>query len=233
MIGSNLLKFSKIDKILVKKHFTILRRSFTFMEKTEHTATLELQNTTRRDHLLAIEKKIQEYWRENKVYEANAPPDAEELKWEEKNKSKFFNTFPYPYMNGRLHLGHAFSATKNEFATRFKRLQGKNAIWPFSFHCTGMPIAAAALKIKRELSGEEEKVEVKPGEKVPPTQCEKMIAMGVSEEELPKFADPNYWLDFFPPHARRDIDSIGFGIDWRRSFITTSKNPYYDAFVRW
>jgi leucyl-tRNA synthetase len=23
------------------------------------------------------------------------------------------------------------------------------------------------------------------------------------------------------------------GVDWRRSFITTDMNPYYDSFVRW
>jgi leucyl-tRNA synthetase len=26
---------------------------------------------------------------------------------------------------------------------------------------------------------------------------------------------------------------MGAGIDWRRSFITTDANPYYDSFVRW
>ena len=26
---------------------------------------------------------------------------------------------------------------------------------------------------------------------------------------------------------------FGSRIDWRRSFITTDANPYYDAFVRW
>lgn len=27
--------------------------------------------------------------------------------------------------------------------------------------------------------------------------------------------------------------AMGCGVDWRRSFITTEANPYYDAFVRW
>src|SRR4051812_37937755 len=26
---------------------------------------------------------------------------------------------------------------------------------------------------------------------------------------------------------------MGAGVDWRRSFITTDTNPYYDSFVRW
>lgn len=26
---------------------------------------------------------------------------------------------------------------------------------------------------------------------------------------------------------------FGCGTDWRRSFVTTSINPYYDAFIRW
>ena len=64
---------------------------------------------------------------------------------------KFLVTFPYPYMNGRLHIGHAFSMTKAEFAVNFERMQGKKALFPFAFHCTGMPIQAAANKLKAEI----------------------------------------------------------------------------------
>lgn len=54
-------------------------------------------------------------------------------------------------MNGRLHLGHTFTLSKCEFAVRFHRLKGKKVLFPFGFHCTGMPIKACADKLKREL----------------------------------------------------------------------------------
>ena len=64
---------------------------------------------------------------------------------------QYFTCFPYPYMNGRLHLGHTFTITKCEFDVGYKRMKGINTFFPFGFHCTGMPIAAASDKIKREM----------------------------------------------------------------------------------
>lgn len=43
-------------------------------------------------------------------------------------------------MNGLLHLGHAFSLTKLEFAAAYHRLCGKQVLFPQAFHTTGMPI---------------------------------------------------------------------------------------------
>ena len=60
-------------------------------------------------------------------------------------------TFPYPYMNGRLHLGHTFTISKCEFAVGYQRLKGKKCLFPFGFHVTGMPIKACADKIKKEI----------------------------------------------------------------------------------
>ncbi|CDI76286.1 leucyl-tRNA synthetase, putative [Eimeria acervulina] len=67
------------------------------------------------------------------------------------------------------------------------------------------------------------------------TQWEIMAALGIPEEEIPRFADANYWLDYFPPRqgCKRDLIRLGTAVDWRRSFITTDRNPYYAAFVRW
>lgn len=57
--------------------------------------------------------------------------------------------------------------------------------------------------------------------------------MGIAEEEISKFVDPLYWLMYFPPEAQKDLKDFGLYTDWRRSFITTNVNPYYDSFIRW
>tara|TARA_B100000519_G_scaffold179060_1_gene169710 strand:- start:3184 stop:3756 length:573 start_codon:yes stop_codon:yes gene_type:complete len=61
------------------------------------------RSTARRDQLTAYQTSAQASWSTSKAFEVNA--DAEK-------KIKFFGNFPYPYMNGLLHLGHAFSLSK-------------------------------------------------------------------------------------------------------------------------
>ena len=55
----------------------------------------------------------------------------------------------------------------------------------------------------------------------------------IPEEDIPKFVDPIHWLQTFPVHGVEHMKKFGAGVDWRRSFITTYVNPYYDAFIRW
>lgn len=64
-------------------------------------------------------------------------------------------------------------------------------------------------------------------------QFEIMMQLGIPREEVKRFADSSYWLSYFPPLCQRDCSDFGARIDWRRSFITTDVNPYYDSFVRW
>ncbi len=104
----------------------------------------EPPSTARRDHLLEIEKSVQELWKQKKPYEVDVTDeDVKKQQPEHKDQSKFFATFPYPYMNGVLHLGHAFTLSKAEFSSRYQRLKGKKVLFPFGFHCTGMPIAVS------------------------------------------------------------------------------------------
>jgi leucyl-tRNA synthetase len=113
-----------------------------FAATSEPKAAPAPKSFARRDHLRDIEQRVQAKWAADKVYEVEV----------DLNREKYMLTFPYPYMNGRLHLGHAFSLTKAEFTARFQRLQGKNVMFPFGFHCTGMPIQAAANKLREEIA---------------------------------------------------------------------------------
>ena len=92
-------------------------------------------STARRDLLLSLQDAAQSKWEAARAFEVDAPAQGAGGPDE-----KFFGTFPYPYMNGVLHLGHAFSLSKLEFAAAYHRLCGKNVLFPQGFHCTGMPI---------------------------------------------------------------------------------------------
>lgn len=110
--------------------------------------------TTKRDHLQALEKKYQSYWAENKFFDVDAPTAEASLKdmspEEIREKyPKWFGNVPYAYMNGSLHLGHAFTISKVEFATGYERMQGKRALFPWAFHCTGMPIRVSEIGCSR------------------------------------------------------------------------------------
>jgi leucyl-tRNA synthetase len=195
------------------------------------------KSTLRRDKLIENELKAQKLWEENKI-------NVSEVKVDQK---KFMITFPYPYMNGRMHLGHAYSLTKAEFMARYKRMRGFNVLFPFAFHCTGMPICAAAKKLSEELDKftiaeiqekinfrkEQIKNKVKDEDIIKITQYNILMNVGVEESEIPKFSDPVHWLNYFPPYGESDLRRFGINVDWRRSFITTDANPYYDSFIRW
>ena len=223
--------------------------------------------------MIAIEKSYQAKWQSSGVFHANAPSTSEvpfgsvapaELR---KRHPKYFGTFAYPYMNGTLHAGHSFTASKVEFTAGFSRMQGKRTLFPLGFHCTGMPIKACADKLVEDVRrfGKNferfEEVDATQKESAPaPTQAETkeditkftskkgkasakavklkyqfqiMLALGIQRDEIHKFADAAYWLKYFPPLCKQDLNNFGARIDWRRSFVTTDANPYYDAFVRW
>lgn len=192
-----------------------------------------MQKFSRRDHLRKIEQTLQAEWKDKKIFEAKPDFNWEKtyISKEEKNKNKFMVTFPYPYMNGRLHLGHGFSLSKCEFVSRYQRLIGKNVLFPFAFHCTGMPIAAAANRVKAELSKFNGNIdEVLKDSK---SQMSILRQCGVEKELLEKFANPVFWLEYFPDFSKRDLEELGVNADFSRSFITTTRQAYYDKFIQW
>jgi leucyl-tRNA synthetase len=99
------------------------------------------KGTAKRDALCAAELEVQAMWEREKVFECSPPSSSSSSS---STEEKFIVTFPYPYSNGHLHLGHAFSLTKAVFRAQFERNRGKNSLFPFAFHCTGMPIQAVS-----------------------------------------------------------------------------------------
>ncbi|KAG5391708.1 hypothetical protein IGI04_021671 [Brassica rapa subsp. trilocularis] len=225
-----------------------------------HAMASESKSFVRRDRLLEIEVAVRKWWEDEGVFLAESRKDPP------KTGEKFFATFPFPYMNGYLHIGHAFSLSKVDFASAYHRLRGANVLLPFGFHCTGMPIKASADKLSREIQqfgnppvfiaedsnkqareveeeesdtpalpwqfkGKKSKVAAKAGGQV--YQWEIMRSFGLTDSEIAKFQDPYEWLYYFPPLAVEDLRAYGLGCDWRRSFVTTDVNPFFDAFVRW
>ena len=71
-------------------------------------ANLDRKGTFKVEYLQKIEHEVQEKWYHDRIYEENAPDSRNSP------NEKFFATFPFPYMNGRLHLGHTFSLSKCE-----------------------------------------------------------------------------------------------------------------------
>jgi leucyl-tRNA synthetase len=109
-------------------------------ETTDAMANMEIDDAAvatskrffKRDILRNNEVEVQQKWADARVFESDPESD----------KESFMVTFPYPYSNGHLHIGHAFSLTKAVFRAQYERHQGKNVLFPFAFHCTGMPIQA-------------------------------------------------------------------------------------------
>ena len=60
----------------------------------------------RRDRLLDMQAASQAKWRAERAFEAEAGAEHST------NGQKFFGNFPYPYMNGLLHIGHMFTLSK-------------------------------------------------------------------------------------------------------------------------
>jgi len=183
------------------------------------------KGTWKSDELRELERAMQEIWRKNKTYQTNTDLS---------NHDKFFATFPYPYMNGELHLGHAFTMSKYDSICKFYRSMGKDVLQPFSFHLTGMPIVAAADKLREDIKILEASSE-KDSSKILPesSQYNIMKRMGIPENEIINFTNYQYWGEYFPKKAQKTLERFAISYDSRRSFITTDCNPFYDKFVKW
>ena len=86
---------------------------------------------------LNIEKKWQNYWDENKTF--NAVIDH--------SKPKFYGLVEFPYPSGAgMHVGHIKAYSGLEVISRKKRLEGYNVLFPIGFDAYGLPTENTAIK---------------------------------------------------------------------------------------
>lgn len=156
---------------------------------------------------LELAKKWSERWEREKTYEARPSKTP-----------KYFITFPFPYVNGAPHVGHAYSCFRADVFARFKRLQGYNVLFPQGFHATGEPIVGA----QKRLQNDDE------------NQIRTMKTFGATDAEIEKMkSDPQFIVAFWRERWIRDLKLGGLSIDWSRTFTTTDITPAFSRFVEW
>ncbi|MBW6451314.1 MAG: leucine--tRNA ligase [DPANN group archaeon] len=160
-----------------------------------------------------IEKKWQDKWAKEKVFEAN--PIF--------NQKKYFITVPYPYTNGPQHIGHGRTFTCGDAFARYKRLKGYNVLFPMAFHITGTPVLAISRGIQNN-------------DKIIKTRFTEYVALDTKNKDdvkkiVESFKEPWNIVNYFAKTFKTGFDELGTSIDWRRSF--TTGDTEYNAFVTW
>ena len=89
-------------------------------------------------NFLEIEKKWQNYWKENKTFKVDV--------WDfSKPKYYALDMFPYPSGVG-LHAGHPEGYTATDIISRMKRMQGYNVLHPIGYDSFGLPAEQYAIQ---------------------------------------------------------------------------------------
>src|SRR3989338_6548962 len=81
------------------------------------------------DNFKFSEERIRKFWEKEKIY-----------KFDFKKKGKIYSIdTPPPTVSGKIHIGHAFSYSQQDFIARFKRMSGFEIFYPFGTDDNGLP----------------------------------------------------------------------------------------------
>ena len=134
-----------------------------------------------------IEQRTYEKWVNKKYFHAEV----------NKDKKPFTIVMPPPNITGQLHMGHALDNTLQDILTRFKRMQGYEALWlPGTDHAS----IATEAKVVETLRSE-----------------------GTSKEELgrEKFLERVWdWKRQYGGRIASQLKKIGSSCDWDRERFT-------------
>ncbi|MGH9464375.1 MAG: valine--tRNA ligase, partial [Thermoanaerobaculia bacterium] len=148
------------------------------------------------------ESKWQEWWSERRFFVAEAPSA----------KPPFCIMIPPPNVTGRLHMGHALQSTIQDLLTRWRRMQGANALWLPGTDHAGI---ATQLMVERQLAAE---------------------GSGRVELGRERFQERMWaWTREHHGGIRTQLDRLGASCDWTRERFTLDEalsRAVRTAFVR-
>ncbi len=86
------------------------------------------------------EPKWQKFWDDKKIFAFNANNTDKEI---------FSIDTPPTTISGKMHMGHVFGNSQQDFIARFKRMQGFNVLQPFGTDDNGLPTELLIQKLKK------------------------------------------------------------------------------------
>lgn len=84
-----------------------------------------------------IEQRWQKIWEEEGTYDVGS---------RDTSKEKEYVLVEWPYPSGNLHIGHWYAFAVPDIYVRFKRMMGKQVLYPMGFDAFGLPAENAAIK---------------------------------------------------------------------------------------
>ncbi len=149
-----------------------------------------------------VEDRIYKFWLDGKFFHAEV--DA--------NKEPYTIVIPPPNITGQLHMGHALDNTLQDILIRFRRMQGRAALWiPGTDHASIATEAKIVEAMKKE---------------------------GVTKEEIGRdgFLERAWaWKDEFGGRIIGQLKKLGASCDWDRERFTLDEgcsNAVREVFVR-
>ena len=118
------------------------------------------------------------------------------------SKPKYYCLTMFPYPSGVLHMGHVMNYTLGDVIARYKLMQGCNVMMPMGWDAFGLPAENAAIKSRKQA-----------------------LAKGETPLHPGDFTERNI------THMKKQMESAGWGYDWRREFATC--RPDYYKWTQW
>ena len=134
-----------------------------------------------------LEDRLYQKWEDGHYFHAEPNPD----------KKPFTIVMPPPNITGQLHMGHALDNTMQDILTRFKRMQGYEALWQ-----PGTDHAAIATEVK---------------------VIESLKERGIDKDDLTREEFLKYaweWKDEYGGRIVRQLKKLGSSADWERERFT-------------